>query len=86
MSEQHIQTTVRAFIVESYLFGEDDPDLTEDTSLLESGVVDSTGILELVSFIESTYGFRLPDEDMLPENLDSIERIAAYVSRRTGGK
>jgi acyl carrier protein len=86
MSEQHIQTTVRAFIVESYLFGEDDPDLTEDTSLLESGVVDSTGILELVSFIESTYGFRLPDEDMLPENLDSIDRIAAYVSRRTGGK
>lgn len=73
---------VRTFIVENFLFGEDDPTLQAHTSLLEHGIVDSTGILELVAFIESTYGFRLDDGELTAENLDSIELISAFVNRK----
>ena len=60
---------IRDFIVENFLFG-DTNGLGEDSSFLETGIVDSTGILELVSFIEETYGILIEDEELIPENLD----------------
>ena len=72
---------VRAFVVENFLYGEDDG-LERDTSFLDKGIVDSTGMLELVEFLESTYEVELVDEDMVPENLDSIERVAAFLERK----
>ena len=60
-----------------------DPDaLDERASLLEHGVIDSTGVLEVIAFIEETFGISVEDGEMLPENLDSIERIAAFVARK----
>ena len=73
---------VRDFVVSKFFFGED-PGLADDTSFLEESVLDSTGILELVGFLEETYHIRVDDEDLVPENLDSLARISAYVERKT---
>ncbi len=75
--------TIRQFIIENFLFEEDET-LKEDTSFLESGIIDSTGILELVSFLEETFGIEVDDEEMIPENLDSIANVAQYLQKKKG--
>ena len=77
MSEQ--RSLIRTFIVENFLFGDDDG-LNDSTSFLEEGVIDSTGILELVSFIEETFEVTIEDEELIPENLDSIDNVTRYIS------
>jgi acyl carrier protein len=72
---------VRQFIVENFLFGEDG-DLDEGTSFLESGIIDSTGILELVSFLEETFAISVADDELVPENLDSIANVVAYLTKK----
>jgi acyl carrier protein len=76
---------VREFLVENFLFG-DSNNLSEDTSFLETGVIDSTGILELVSFLEQTYNIAVEDEDLIPENLDSLRGIERFLARKLDGK
>jgi acyl carrier protein len=71
-------TEIRSFIVETFLMGQEDS-LHEDTSLLDAGIIDSTGVLELVTFIEERYGIQVEDHELIPENLDSIANVAAYV-------
>jgi acyl carrier protein len=78
-----IKTKIKDFIVENFLFG-DDGGLKNDTSFLENGVIDSTGILELVTFLDETFHIEIADEELVPENLDSIDNIAAFLSRKTG--
>ena len=73
--------SVRQFIIENFLF-EEDNNLKEETSFLESGIIDSTGILELVMYIEETYGISVDDEEIVPENLDSISNITQYIQRK----
>ncbi len=75
---------IRSFIVENFLMGEDSPSLKDATSFLEEGIIDSTGVLELVGFLEETYGIRVEDEELIPENLDSIENIARYLEQKKG--
>ncbi len=70
--------SVRQFIVETFLFGNGDW-LEDDMSFLESGVVDSTGILELIMFLEDTFGITIADDELVPENLDSISNIANFL-------
>ena len=77
---------IRTFIVENFLFGDTSRALDDDMSLIEDDVVDSTGILELVSFLEEKFGIAVADADIVPANLDSIDRIAAYVERMTPGE
>ena len=77
-----IVSTIRNFVVENFLFGKGEQ-LREDTSFLESGIVDSTGILELVAFIEETFGIRMADDELIPENLDSISNVVNYLRRKT---
>ncbi|MDA8090600.1 MAG: acyl carrier protein [Nitrospiraceae bacterium] len=74
---------VRRFVIENFLFGEA-RQLDEGTSFLESGIVDSTGILELVCFIESSYGITVEDEELVPENLDNLRNIDLYLRRKLG--
>ena len=69
---------VRYFIIENFLFG-DDNGLNEETSFLEEGIIDSTGILELVEFLEQEFGIQIADEELTPENLDSLARISAFL-------
>jgi acyl carrier protein len=72
---------IRAFIVENFLFGKDDG-LEDDTSFLEEGIIDSTGVLELVSFLEEEYSISVEDEELVPENLDSINNVVQYLKRK----
>lgn len=80
---QAIADRVRDFIVENFLFGDTSVDLGNQISLIENGIIDSTGVLELVAFIEEEFGVVFADADIVPANLDSIERIAAFVVERT---
>ena len=77
-----ISLTVRRFIGENFLFRDDCDAITHDASLLDAGIIDSTGVLELVSFLETTFAIEVRDDEMLPENLDSIRAITDYVSRK----
>jgi len=76
-----LQQQIRDFVTANFYVA--DPKALEDrTSLLDQGIIDSTGVLEVIMFIESTFGVTVEDSEMLPENLDSIERIAAFVARK----
>jgi len=79
MSE--LKEKIRSFIVENFLFGNDDG-LSDDSSFLEEGIIDSTGILELVSFLEEEFGITVDDEDLIPENLDSINNVTNYLAKK----
>ncbi|MFC1782204.1 acyl carrier protein [Planctomycetota bacterium] len=74
---------VREFVVENFLFG-DDGGLTEDTSLMEKGIVDSTGVMELVTFLEETFGITVENEELIPENLDSLNNIKSFLEKKVG--
>jgi acyl carrier protein len=74
---------IREFIVTNFLFGEPGS-LTDDVSFLESGIIDSTGMLELIMFLESTWDIKIDPREMVPENLDSIRRIVQFLSRKLG--
>lgn len=63
----------------------DGPPLAPDTSLMESGILDSTGVLELVGFLEERFGFKVEDAELTPENLDSLGRLQSYVARKRNG-
>ena len=75
-------TEIRAYIVERFLFGQHSERLSNSASFMDLHLVDSTGILEVVTFLESRYGFKIADDEMIPENLDSIDRITAFVRRK----
>jgi acyl carrier protein len=75
-----IEKNVREFLVENFPLGGEWSSISAADSLLEVGVIDSTGVLELVDFIESSYRLTVPVEDLLSENLDSIEAITRYVA------
>lgn len=75
---------VREFVVENFLFG-DGERLKEDTSFMEEGIIDSTGILELVFFLEETYSIKVEDDELIPENMDNLQNIARFLERKLGG-
>lgn len=77
------KTKIRSFIIENFLFGEDNG-LKDDTSFLDEGIIDSTGVLELVTYLEEEYEIEVEDEELIPENLDSIDNIAVYLEGKSG--
>lgn len=79
-----IRGKVRAYILENLLFTSDASQLDDDASLLERGIIDSTGVLEIVMFLEEEFGIKVKDGDMLPENFDKVESIARFVGRSMG--
>jgi acyl carrier protein len=74
---------VREFVFSNFYVPETTV-LSDEASLLDHGVIDSTGVLEVIAFIERTFQIRVQDEEILPENLDSVARISAYVQRKRG--
>jgi acyl carrier protein len=82
METTQIRATIREFILKNYLFTADGSALKDDVSLMQTGVIDSTGVLELILFLEEKFGVKVADEEMVPENLDSIVAISAFVVRR----
>ena len=79
MSEK---SKIRLFMLENFVVGLDEEELNDDDSFLDHGIIDSTGVLELVAFLEETYGFEVADEEVLPDNFDSINNLAAYIERK----
>lgn len=77
-----IERDLRQFIADNFILDDQAGELAGDASLTQAGVLDSMGVLELIMFIEERFGIKVPDEDTLPENLDSIDRIVRYLSGR----
>ena len=84
-SPETIEQEVRQFLKENFPLSADGVDLTGEDSLIEVGVIDSTGVLELIGFIEERYEVEIADEEVLPENLDSIANITRFVGEKTAG-
>jgi acyl carrier protein len=78
---EDIKLKVRGFVVDNFLFGNANG-LADDTSFLEAGILDSTGVMEVVAFLEQQFGVRVDDDELTPENLDSIASIGAFVYRK----
>jgi acyl carrier protein len=79
---QAIDQQIRQFIIDTFLFGAEHEAPSNDDSLLEQRIMDSTGVLEIVAFLEERFGVKVEDEEMLPANLDSISKLAAFVERK----
>lgn len=75
------QAAIHDFIVENFLFG-DGQQLHDDESLMDTGIIDSTGVLELIFFLESTYKVSIAPAELTPENMDSIEKIARFMEEK----
>ena len=78
-----IEEQIREYVVDNFLFSEDGYHLPEDASFLEEGIVDSTGVLELVMFVEETFDVTVEDDEIVPENFDSVAQLAEYIHRKT---
>lgn len=76
-----VKTTVRQYIQDNFLMGTAEA-YADDASFMDAQLLDSTGFLELVQFLEETYGIKVEDEEMMPDNLDSLDAVARFVSRK----
>jgi acyl carrier protein len=78
------RTRIKQFVLNNFLFTEDDSALTDDTALIQGGIVDSTGILELIMFLEETWSIKVPPEEMTPANFETVAAVDAYLGRKLG--
>jgi acyl carrier protein len=78
-----IEEQIKRYIAHNFLFSDNGDAVAVEASFLEEGIVDSTGILELVMFVEETFGIAVEDEEIVPENFDSVSQLAAYVRQKT---
>jgi acyl carrier protein len=74
--------TVKQFIVNELLFGNESLLTGDDQSFLKTGVLDSSGLLELITFIENTFGITVQDDELVPENLDSLNNVTAFIIKK----
>ena len=78
----NIEDNIRTFVIENFIIDENPDQLEKDQSFLESGIIDSTGILELVSFIEEHYSIKIEDEELIPDNLDSLNNVVKFINKK----
>ena len=76
--------SIREYILSNFLKGSELTTLVDDASFLEEGIIDSVGVLELVAFLETTFDFRVEDEEIVPDNLDSVEKLVVFVQLKSG--
>jgi len=84
MQTESFVPLIRAFVIENYVFGQE-MTFADSDSFLESGIIDSTGVLQLVTYLEETYGITVEDDELTPDNLDSVDSVAVYLSRKLNG-
>ena len=84
MTSDIVRSKIREYILKNFVF-EENGDLGNDQSLLKSGVVDSTGILELIAFVEEEFQVHFEDRELVADNFDSVDRVTAYVNRKLAG-
>jgi acyl carrier protein len=80
--ELPVEEHIRLFLAQNFLFTDDGSHLDREASLLQEGIVDSTGVLELVGFVEETFALEIDDAEIVPDNFDSIRRLADFVHRK----
>ncbi len=78
----NIEQTISNFVIENFIFEENPNQLDNNQSFLESGIIDSTGMLELVSFIEEKYDIKIEDEELIPDNLDSVNNVSQFINKK----
>jgi acyl carrier protein len=78
-----IEREMRQFIVDNFLFGDKESKFSNDDSFLDRGIIDSTGVLELVAFLEEKYGIKIKDKELVPENLDSINCLVRFIEHKS---
>ena len=76
---------VREFVIENFLYGESER-FKDDTPFLEGGIIDSTGVLELVAFLEQTFGITVDDDELVPDNFGDLRSVGRYLSGKLNGK
>jgi acyl carrier protein len=81
-----LEAEIRRFLAEIFFLGDDPSSIPGSKSLIGAGVIDSTGVMELVGFLEEEYEIRIEDDELIPENLDSIDNMARFVTRKRGGQ
>ncbi len=81
-TEPDIKAALRNFITDMFLPSAGLESFTDDESFMETGIIDSTGVLELLEFIEETFGIQVEDEEVVPANLDSLNKLAAFILRK----
>ncbi len=77
-----MRATLRTYIMDNFLMSDDQSALDNGQSLLDTGVIDSTGVLELIQFLEEQFEFAVDDDELVPENLDSVDNLVAFVGRK----
>jgi len=77
-----IKDQLRDYIVENFLFGDTEVEFNDEDSFMEKGILDSTGILELILYLEETFGIKIEDDELIPENLDSINNIVRFIETK----
>ena len=77
-----IEQQVRQFVIDNFAFGPDAEALSNDDSLLDQGIVDSTGVLELVAFLEERFGITVQDQELVAANLDSVNGLVRFLERK----
>lgn len=79
-----IESKIRSYILENYLFTDDESELDSNDSFLEKGIIDSTGVLEIILFLEEEFTIKVADEEMVLENLDSVSNIVNFIEKKQG--
>lgn len=78
----NVAAELRKFVVENYLFGQTNVEFKDEDSFLQKGIIDSTGVLELIAFLEEKYQIKIEDEEVVPANLDSVENVTRFIGRK----
>lgn len=78
----NVSNQIREFIHQNFIYLEPGNGLSDEQSFLDSGIVDSTGVLELVSFVEDTFEISIEDDELVPDNLDSVEKLNSFIKRK----
>ena len=81
---QSVHSEIRQFIIDNFLFGQGEK-LTDGESFLDKGIIDSTGVLELVGFLQERYNITIDDDELVPDNLDSVDRVLMFVQKKLHG-
>ena len=82
VKQMNVKQQIRSYVAESLFFSSDDYALDDDMSFLDEGVVDSTGVVELVLFVEENFGIEVDDDEIVPDNFDSVNNLVAYIERK----
>lgn len=82
----NVKKQIKSFLLENFLFTDDEMAIGDDESFLGSGFIDSTGMMEIILWLEDTFGIEVENDEMIPANLDSVNSLIGFVDRKTGSK